>query len=293
MATKYWVGTTDKTWGTAGNWSPSGIPTNSDDVIISGKYATQGIDGATVTGPLSVSVDDSYTFNIGSSGTALEFAAMTADMTRLEYRGTGNAWFLVDDGDNIDDVIVSTSSYNTNAFSIDCDATGDVDTFTILRGHATLQSGFAATTANVGFSISSAADAILTVEASVTVTNWRLVGGQTNSASGFTGTMVMANGATLEITDGDIGTVYVVGTNTTLQWSANSGTATAIEILPGAIFDAVNSAAKTYTNVSVFPGGTFDASQPGAASASTFSNNPLLYGSALFLDDGSVTVTRI
>jgi len=35
---KTWISTTSSTWGTAGNWSPSGIPTATDDVIFNSTY---------------------------------------------------------------------------------------------------------------------------------------------------------------------------------------------------------------------------------------------------------------
>jgi hypothetical protein len=35
---KIWISTTSSTWGTAGNWNPSGIPTATDDVIFNSTY---------------------------------------------------------------------------------------------------------------------------------------------------------------------------------------------------------------------------------------------------------------
>jgi hypothetical protein len=66
MADKIWIGT-DGNYGTAGNWSPSGVPTTSDSV-----YLTQDYNGAITAGldQSAVAIDkfvvDGYTGKIGT-----------------------------------------------------------------------------------------------------------------------------------------------------------------------------------------------------------------------------------
>jgi hypothetical protein len=82
MATKLWVGTdsgNEGDYSTAANWSPSGVPVATDDVILanSSQDITAGLDQSAVA-LTSFTVDLSYTGLIGSSDSDfLEIAAST------------------------------------------------------------------------------------------------------------------------------------------------------------------------------------------------------------------------
>ena len=83
MATKTWVGTdsgNEGDWGTAANWSPSGVPIAADDVIIAN--SSQDITGTLDQSAIaltSLTIDLSYTGLIGSAQSDfLEIGAVTA-----------------------------------------------------------------------------------------------------------------------------------------------------------------------------------------------------------------------
>ncbi len=86
MANKTWLGTTDGTYTTAGNWKEGSAPGAGDDVRVSAD-AVNGIDGsdqsATAIGDFIV--EDGFTLGIGSSGTDLKI-----DPNRFEYHGGGS-----------------------------------------------------------------------------------------------------------------------------------------------------------------------------------------------------------
>lgn len=81
MATKTWVGTTSS-WNTAGNWSPSGVPANGDDVIMNNAancsvdVATNNLRSFDMTG-YTGTLSNSFTINVvGAAGstTTCKFA---------------------------------------------------------------------------------------------------------------------------------------------------------------------------------------------------------------------------
>jgi hypothetical protein len=83
MATKVWVGTdagNEGDWDTAANWSPSGVPIASDDVVLanSSQDVLSGLDQSAVA-LTSITIDQSYTGLIGTlQSDFLQVAASTA-----------------------------------------------------------------------------------------------------------------------------------------------------------------------------------------------------------------------
>lgn len=83
MATKTWIGTdagNEGDWDTAANWSPSGVPTASDDVVLanSSQDVLSGLDQSAVA-LTSITIDQSYTGLIGTlQSSFLEIASATA-----------------------------------------------------------------------------------------------------------------------------------------------------------------------------------------------------------------------
>ena len=87
MAVKQWISTSSTDWNTAGNWSPSGVPIDADDVYItSGSTNIAGFD-ASATELDSLTVGSKYTGTIGSSGTKLEL-----DATVFNFSGNGDTY---------------------------------------------------------------------------------------------------------------------------------------------------------------------------------------------------------
>lgn len=92
MAVKYWTGTVDGDWATAGNWSPSGVPIAADEVIFDGRSNVDVDTGAAVgdTGGVTfdlLHVKNTYTGNIGTASLRIH-----TDATRIIYEGTGTMY---------------------------------------------------------------------------------------------------------------------------------------------------------------------------------------------------------
>lgn len=81
MAFKLWIGGSSNAFGTAGNWSPSGVPANGDTVVIDGN-ATQmiaGSDQSAIT-LAALRIFRSCTFDVGSSATPLKIGATICEI---------------------------------------------------------------------------------------------------------------------------------------------------------------------------------------------------------------------
>lgn len=92
MATKLWVGTdTPGDWSVAANWSPSGVPVSTDDVILetSTQAVTAGLDQSAVA-LTSLTIKQSYTGNIAAAGTYLEIMSTRVDIGEHYGQGTPN-----------------------------------------------------------------------------------------------------------------------------------------------------------------------------------------------------------
>jgi len=68
-ATKYWVASGgNKSWNTASNWSPSGVPGMSDDVILSNTMSNNDIEIDANVDIASLTVQNGYAKDIGPTG---------------------------------------------------------------------------------------------------------------------------------------------------------------------------------------------------------------------------------
>jgi hypothetical protein len=86
MSDKIWTGATDSDYGTAANWSPSGVPTTSDSVYLTADYSVD------ITGSLdqsSVAIDkfvvDGFTGKIGT----LALGYLQIDPDSFSFSGSG------------------------------------------------------------------------------------------------------------------------------------------------------------------------------------------------------------
>jgi len=87
MTVKQWISASSTDWNTAGNWEPSGVPEDADDVYItSGSTNIAGFD-ASATELDSLTVGSKYTGTIGTSGTKLEL-----DATTFNFSGSGDTY---------------------------------------------------------------------------------------------------------------------------------------------------------------------------------------------------------
>lgn len=102
MTTKYWDGSTDGDLNTAANWTPSGVPTASDDIIFDAR-TTQAADTNMDTFDSvdlgSLTTQSGYAAAIGSSTAPFEFECSAG---RVYLAGTGTSYFQCDGGADTD-----------------------------------------------------------------------------------------------------------------------------------------------------------------------------------------------
>lgn len=92
MATKYWVGSGGKQWNTAGNWNPSGVPLDGDDVIFDSSDVDNckvNVDTASMD---SITMESGYTGTLDINGFTLscDYTADGSDFTGTEGVITGD-----------------------------------------------------------------------------------------------------------------------------------------------------------------------------------------------------------
>lgn len=118
MATKIWVGTS-LDWATAGNWSPSGVPTSSDNVYLenSSQSITSGLGQSGVT-LASLNIDQSFTGSLGNSAAgALLISATALNIGYHNGPGTpaGSPSIYMGLGSNISTITVSNTGTSADA----------------------------------------------------------------------------------------------------------------------------------------------------------------------------------
>ncbi len=148
MAKKIWLG--DDTgnvgkYGTAANWSPSGVPIAADDVVIpaNSPAITGDLDQSAV--PIaSFTVEAGHINNIASNIESLKI-----DPDRFDYGGTGLEVFidLVTGVSTVDPIIRTAASVQTGEFAFSL--TGDnIDELTVLSGTIRIETGTVIATIN-------------------------------------------------------------------------------------------------------------------------------------------------
>lgn len=87
MATKTWTNAAgDNLWTTAGNWSPSGVPGATDDVVFNETSSANVAAGAGLTAPASIKFNPGYEGEAGGSS-GLIFGGAVAVLTYAARRG--------------------------------------------------------------------------------------------------------------------------------------------------------------------------------------------------------------
>ena len=119
---KTWTGATGTSvWGTAGNWSPSGVPASTDSVyIVSGSVDITGEDQSAVALARLV-VGAGYSGNIGTSDVKMEI-----DATTLDFASSGTSAYL-------EGTYTTVTVLDTTSSSTALNLSGDSDTITTLR----------------------------------------------------------------------------------------------------------------------------------------------------------------
>ena len=245
MAVKIWTGATDGDWSVAGNWSPSGVPASTDDVIISAAYTvsiTAGLNQSAVT-LNSLTVEEGYSGAIGSKSADLQIAT-----DALTFQGSGVAY--IDLGSNaVDPVINGTASYSTGESGLYLTGTG-IGTITCAGGGVSI--GRAGTTS--------------------TVTELRGISGDVHVGIGGTVTNRFNFGASV-VFDSTHTTLNLDAGTTTLKQSAAVTTAnldggvlhidsactiTTLNLNNGGEFRASAGSDKTITTLNIEPGAVFE-----------------------------------
>ena len=245
MAVKIWTGATDGDWSVAGNWSPSGVPVSTDDVILSAAYTvsiTDGLNQSAVT-LNSLTVEEGYSGAIGSKSADLQIAT-----DELTFQGSGVAY--IDLGSNaVDPVINGTASYSTGESGLCLTGTG-IGTITCAGGGVLI--GRAGTTS--------------------TVTELRGISGDVHVGIGGTVTSSFNFGANI-VFDSTHTTLNLDAGTTTLKQSAAVTTAhldggvlhidsactiTTLNLNNGGEFRASAGSDKTITTLNIEPGAVFE-----------------------------------
>lgn len=256
MANKTWAGS-DGNYGTAGNWSPSGVPTAGDDVRIpasSSQSITSGLDQSAVAIGDFI-VEEGYTGTIGSADGYLQI-----DPDRFEFAGSGQAW--IDIGSAAIDVqVLGTAAAATGDRGLHLKGSA-IDELAILGGNV----GVAARhgeTATVATCRVTGANADVILGAGVTLTTLRVTAGTVRLRCACT-TVTVYGGTLHTEEDGAITTLNLEGGTV---YSNSSGTITTLNA----------------------GGGTADFTRSGLArTVSTLKQNP---GSTLVYDPAVLTIT--
>ena len=239
MATKYWDGSTDGDLNTAANWTPSGVPTASDDLVFDGR-TTQDVDGSLSTFATvdlgSITIESGYTGDIGAVDGPMEFECAGT----VYVAGTGTYYLQCDAGADTDaDVVKCIINGGTVYLSSQANDETNVAVWTevqVLAGTVYIQGdsekciNYKGTDTPMNIVMSGG-----TVTCSSSFGDVQLLGGTLNFGSA---TIDMATG------DDDITTLTISGG--TFNWIPQSSTGTVLSDTP------------TITNLNVISG-TFDA----------------------------------
>jgi hypothetical protein len=233
MATRIWTGSADSTtFATAGNWAPSGAPSNDDTLIINA--TSDNITGAAtgLTG-ITLKVTEGFTGNIGSSTTYLDL-----DGPLLEFASGGTAAYITG---TWTDVRVSGGSRSSDFLQLKGNASTAITNLNCnrLQGTVTLNGSATCTT--------------------ITQTGTPVGEIDIKSGVGSLANITSSEGV-LKLASTVSSAVNVYGGNVTISGTASVGT---LEIDGGGVADYTSSG--TITTLTVFDG-VFSARDNGSAS---------------------------
>lgn len=255
MATKIWTGATDGDYNIAANWTPTGVPTTTDDVYFTKDYSvdlTAGLDqSGTTIGSITI---DGFTGKIGS----LALGYLQLDVTNNAVIKTGGISFLDFGGSSIDlDIRDSASGGTTRGLYVLGSALGVVS----------IQNG------DIGIANQAGE--------SSTVTTVRLYGGAVNVGAGATLTTLDAYGGTSTIKTS-------VTTINNYSGAVVTGNAAAITTLNQHGGTLTHNGTGTITTANV-QGGSLDFT--GSGIARTLTTLTLKVGGTIVYDPSVLTIT--
>jgi len=245
MADKIWTGVTDGDYGTAGNWSPSGVPTTSDSVYLTADYSVD------ITGSLNqsaVAIDkfvvDGFTGKIGS----LALGYLQIDPDSFSFDGSGVSF--LDIGSAAIDVNVRATAGGGTTRGLYLKGSA-IAVLSIIRGNVGLANQYGETSTAATIRVTGGT---MVCGSGSTVTTVDAYGGTTRLATNVTtvnaysGTITTSSTAAITTLNGYGGTITHNGTGTIT--TAN---------LEGAELDLTNSGlARTVTTLNLKAGGVIN-----------------------------------
>jgi len=289
MATKVWLGTTDTSWDTAGNWSSSGEPAASDSVYFNQDgTGTSGVAGSDQSGNTLARLDilKTYLYAFGSNGTPLKCAASIVNIGDLGGAGSANGSGRI----NLDlhTVATTVTVYDTGSSSTDTGklpcrikGTNASNVITVKGGSVGIATDSPSDTAQ--FPTMNVTGGALYSASGTTWTTANITAGTltTNSA----GTTVNQSGGTWVHNSGNLGTVNSEGGVATIN---GSGTITTLNAKGGTVYCNTSG---TVSTIHIYDG-TVDLTQ--SLTARTVSSVVWHEGSGqLIVDFSIVTVTAM
>tara|TARA_R100000808_G_scaffold18377_1_gene40281 strand:+ start:2242 stop:3066 length:825 start_codon:yes stop_codon:yes gene_type:complete len=259
MADKIWLGTDSSTptdWNTAANWSPSGVPSASDNVRLVASYSNNlaGYD-ASGTALADFIVEDGYSGTIGSKTADLQISC-----TYFEFAGSGLSYIDLGSSSVSPRIVTTGGTAGAGRYSLYLIGTA-ISVISVEAGSV----GLAAVHGQAS-----------------TITTVRQRGGTVKVGAGAALTNLTSYGGTSEIAT-DITTVKVYGGTVTTSEQAAVTTAT---ITAGTLIHNGTGAITTAT----IDGGELDLARTGAARTITTLNlNP---GGGLKYDPDAITITN-
>ena len=246
MADKTWLGTDSSSptdFNTAANWSPSGVPSSSDNVRLVAAYSNNmaGYNASAIT-LADFIVEEGYTGTIGDKTTDLQ-----VNCTYFQFAGSGAAYIDLGSSSVSPRIITTGGSAGTGQYSLYLIGTG-ISTLSIEGGSVGVAAmhGQASTVTTIrqrGGSVKVGAGATLTNFTSYQGSG--LVATDVTTAKLYGGTLTTAEQAAITTATIEAGTLVHNGT----------GTITTANINGGELDLARSGAARTVTTLNLNPGG--------------------------------------
>jgi hypothetical protein len=264
LADKYYIGT-DGSYSTAGNWSPSGVPVNSDVVYIDNNATsiTTGLNQSAVT-LTALNIGMGFTGSIGTSSAYLQIGATTCNIGLPGASNVaGSALIKLDFGSvqttvNVLNSATSGTSGKEPILLIGTNASNVINvskgTVGIARNTQIEVATFASV--NVG-TVTEGSSGVVNIGAGSTITSIRIGSGKvTNFGASMSGTgkqVVITDSAGKYIAYGSAAHTSVDIRAGTVVYNS-SGTITTLAV-KGSIDFSADPRTKTVTNCSLYKGG--------------------------------------
>lgn len=276
MADKIWFGFTtgsEKDYGVADNWSPSGVPVSGDTVTIpsaSNDITASLSQSAVLLTSFRIEAGYSGTIGVTAGNTSAAPSYLSIDTDACVINGEGTYYLAFDHASGTPDVeVISTGQANEGGAGCYLKGTGSIDELSILAGYVSIG---VRPDESLGFN-----------DGPITVLGGSLTIGAACNLSART---VHVHSGEVFLEDvNSLDAINVNGGECTLD---GSGTCTTVAVRGTARF--VHNTTGTVTTLTIDDGGTVDAMQTGLAR--TVTNLDLSNGEILY-DSNSYTVTNL